>query len=1144
MNRGKKQILVFTLMFSLASTNLLNETNSNATAKGYVKSLKVSSKRVSLKTGQSKKITYKVMTRRTASKKIVAKVKNSKVVKAIIKRNKIVIKGKKAGTTKLIVTTKGKNKKGKKIRETISIIVRQNSSTSTVSPKHSNKSTAEPHNTVTPGRAPTETPSISTSNPDVTPVPSPMEDKILETTTFDDFSKAASELIKDNRTVIGEGIAEDDTFFARRLIIKSNGEDLDFSKINAKAIIKGVDNIYFVQFSTSNDAKIAMSEISNWSNIVYVEPDSYSGDVGDGESDTSDNTFLSWGVTKIGADKFAKSLASESTTEIKVAVVDTGVSNHSFLGNRRTDDGYDFYDNDSDPSDPKGHGTHVAGTIVDCTPGLDVKIMPVRVLGLNGGYGSTVGMGIRYAADHGAKVINLSLGGEHSNYKDDNIKYAVSKGVTVVVSAGNEYGSIDSLYYCPAHISETICVGAIDSNERKADFSNIGSSLDVVAPGVGIVSCVPGGSYESKSGTSMAAPHISALVAMVKLANPTYTPVQIEQTIKNNCKDLGTSGRDNTYGYGVPDFSKYAVVSPSSISLNKTSVTIAIGKTVALTATITPSDSTDKTVTWSSSNTSVATVNGGIVTGKTEGVANITAETSNGKTAVCRVIVRNGVSTYKLYDTPMSWTEAKEYCENLGGHLVTITSQYENDIVMDLIKTGNKESYWTGGILQEGKWKWCNGEYFEYSSWEDGEPNNYLGRGENCITIRPSTCTWYDSLMTGDPTGIGIESMGFVCEWETSLFIEPTGITLNSDAETINVGDKFSLIATILPNNVTDKTVTWSSSNSNVATVSNGTVIGKSAGVATIKATTLNGKSATCQMTVVDESVIKINNAAELIAISNKLDGNYILTRDIDISDYNWRPIGTKRNPFKGTFDGAGHKITGLTIKGIGEGYQGLFGYNMGILKNINVSGSITISGSLQNVYTGGICAYSEGGAIFSSENLVCVDVDINNTDTGAVICAGGIIGVADMYCTVSECINRASVEASAVGNGRTSSHVGGISGMTASAATMEKCINMGNINAYAMMKTTKYFLTSYAGGITGFYDTVGTMKECINRGGIKAEGYPVGNAEYDCVVGAGGIMGHTGSGIGTGNINESSYIEAIGNEYVSIISKGGIYGY
>lgn len=126
MEKRRKQILVVVLLFSLAFSTLSNETVSRAVAKKYVKSLRVSQKQVHLKVGEKKKIAYKVKVKKSASKKIVVKVKNPKVVKVAIKRNKIVIKGKKAGTTKLIVITKGKNIKGKKIKAFLNVFVEKN----------------------------------------------------------------------------------------------------------------------------------------------------------------------------------------------------------------------------------------------------------------------------------------------------------------------------------------------------------------------------------------------------------------------------------------------------------------------------------------------------------------------------------------------------------------------------------------------------------------------------------------------------------------------------------------------------------------------------------------------------------------------------------------------------------------------------------------------------------------------------------------------------------------------------------------------------------------------------------------------------------------------------------------------------------
>ena len=157
---------------------------------------------------------------------------------------------------------------------------------------------------------------------------------------------------------------------------------------------------------------------------------------------------------------------------MKVAVVDTGVdSTHPFLKGRILS-GYNLVDGDNTQQDGHGHGTHVSGTIVDCTPGLDISIIPVRVLNDNGsGYDSVIGLGIRYAVDQGANVINLSLGGYgHSENIGEQIDYAISKNVTVVVAAGNE--SDNTELYCPAHNTKCITVAAVDINKNQAYFSN------------------------------------------------------------------------------------------------------------------------------------------------------------------------------------------------------------------------------------------------------------------------------------------------------------------------------------------------------------------------------------------------------------------------------------------------------------------------------------------------------------------------------------------------------------------------------------------------------------------------------------------------------------------------------------------------
>ncbi|MBR2765952.1 MAG: S8 family serine peptidase [Blautia sp.] len=471
------------------------------------------------------------------------------------------------------------------------------------------------------------------------------DENVEESHSFEEFAKMAAELISRYPVDMSEGLAAEDEFISKRLIVKCNFSDISFSKYSPIAMIKSADNIFVLQFASSSVARVAYELIKMIPGVEYVEPDIFveMTEAEGMEAEDISSQSLSWGTSVIGADKYAAYVSGKTSSSIKVAVVDTGVSSHSFLGNRITSDGYDYVRGGNNPQDYNGHGTHVAGTIVDCTPGLKVNIMPVRVLDAFG-YGSTLNVanGIRYAVNHGAKVINLSLGGGHSQTLDNAVDYAVKNGVIVVAAAGND--NDDTKYTCPAHNKNIIVVGAVNSGKNRADFSNYGDALDVVAPGVDIRSTVPGGRYETWSGTSMATPHIAAAAAMLKLVYTSYSPTQIEQLIKNNSRDLGSSGWDRYYGYGLPDLGRLTSTEVTGVYLNKTNITIGMGKTYTLTATVQPSNAKDKSVSWSSSANTIATVLDGTVIGIRPGTATITVRTSNGKTASCVVKVSNPVA--------------------------------------------------------------------------------------------------------------------------------------------------------------------------------------------------------------------------------------------------------------------------------------------------------------------------------------------------------------------------------------------------------------------------------------------------------------------------------------------------------------------
>ena len=241
---------------------------------------------------------------------------------------------------------------------------------------------------------------------------------------------------------------------------------------------------------------------------------------------------------------------------IIIAIVDTGVDyNHPDLKNNILKEGdqivgYDFVNNDPYPMDDYNHGTHCAGIAAAVTNNLigiagvswNCKIMPIKVLNSRGrGYSSWIAKGIKWAADHNANVISLSLGSyEYSQVLVDAINYAYNKGIVVVAAAGNE--NTNKRCY-PAGYKNVIAVGATDYNNRKASFSNYGTWVDVSAPGVSILSTLRGKTYGKLSGTSMACPHVSGLVALMLSEKPNLSPSQIRYYLKKNADKVNGNSR-------------------------------------------------------------------------------------------------------------------------------------------------------------------------------------------------------------------------------------------------------------------------------------------------------------------------------------------------------------------------------------------------------------------------------------------------------------------------------------------------------------------------------------------------------------------------------------------------------------------------
>ncbi len=293
-----------------------------------------------------------------------------------------------------------------------------------------------------------------------------------------------------------------------------------------------------------------------------------------------------WGLAMIKAPE-----AWDTTMgSVTVAVIDTGVdsSHEDLAGNLDMARAANFVEAGKAPHDDFGHGTHVAGiigAIANNGVGVagvapQVKLMPIRVLGVDGGSTAALIQGIDHAVSKGAKVINLSLGSSQaSRSEQEAINRAISKGVTVVAAAGNEALSGNPLNY-PAALSGVISVGALGRIPvngamllSRAEYSCFNPYVAIAAPGSDILSTVPtqfgnapdkGGAYAYASGTSMAAPMISGVAALILSRHPDWKPSQVLKALRDSASPNGLtrvagdsgSGYDaNFFGAGLSDAS-------------------------------------------------------------------------------------------------------------------------------------------------------------------------------------------------------------------------------------------------------------------------------------------------------------------------------------------------------------------------------------------------------------------------------------------------------------------------------------------------------------------------------------------------------------------------------------------------------------
>lgn len=729
------------------------------------------------------------------------------------------------------------------------------------------------------------------------------------------FYERITELVADH----GGTSALQGDFDSMRLIVRSSSNRLpDISAYNPTEIVRRGD-VFVIQFESEADTRGCYGLIFNdmkdhGTADDFVEVDccvtaNFSWDQDEitaaGVIDPS-----GWGTDDpMGFDVYAPYIAENSSGGRTIAVIDSGVEIDSSYANKLNygaainlvDDGQNWSD------DRKGHGSYIASVINECVGDANVSILPIRVVGNGSTYNSgnldyvLLGNAILYAMECGVDIINLSMCFSRSAYVEMCINEAVQAGITVVVSAGNAGTEIAANSF-PANLAQVVTVAGLQSDGTIA--GNYGSMVDYVAP-YSLFNTARG----VNRGTSFSAPMLSAAFALV-LMDP-YHGIEDMNASCINGNETGSSS--NSYGYGMPQLNQLASVPLQAITLSSSMPgELTVGNALELSWQTVPENATNKTVSVSSSDSSVLAIDnredGSVFLQPLEqGVATVTVTpNSNSNLSVSRTFtVVQPVSSIALQGakerlaigrtmrltpiiqpdnattTTVEWFSTdtsvatvdqdgtvRGIREGTAGVYVRAKDGYgaqSGTVSFSVIPIPDAEGLTltiNGQDVTDGSIAMIPGETVQIQSSiipaDADQSVAYRSYGKNITVSSTGTITAVSSG-TGFVDVYSTDNPDISSTIEVFVRVLPASIQI-SGATTLNEGETSTLTATILPETADDKTVSWRSSDTNVATVSSGGIVtGKKNGTAQIIATANGDQSVLAAVTVTVRHPFVIN---------------------------------------------------------------------------------------------------------------------------------------------------------------------------------------------------------------------------------------------------------------------------------------------